>query len=337
MSNSKNTPFISVMVPTFNQGQYLQNTLSSVLNQTYTNIEVLVGNDHSNDSTISVVRKLLKSDTRIRLFNHEKNIGRVANYRFLLSKAQGEFAINLDGDDLFEDLNFFQDSVELIKKNKLDLVTSFHISRITKEDKSTIDIADQSFEGPEAQVVDGDDYFLTLAHGKQFSNMCTIFRREVALEMGYYREDIISTDWESHFRFIQGRKIGILNKHVGIWRKHESNTSNNLNTTEIIKNLKSIYRPYDYGVHLKRIPLKKLDRWRSKMLLKFFIKHCILKIESDDYGQILEVAKKAIPKVYLNLIVYLFMYKLIRIFPLIERFIFIYLFRQKAMYFELHN
>lgn len=92
---------VSVIVPTFNAGKFIRETIESVLNQTYTNFEILVVDDGSNDNTISILNKLKSKDKRIEYYVIEHS-GRPAVPRnFGIEKSNGEFVAFLDADDIW--------------------------------------------------------------------------------------------------------------------------------------------------------------------------------------------------------------------------------------------
>ncbi|HED38083.1 MAG TPA: glycosyltransferase family 2 protein, partial [Ignavibacteria bacterium] len=63
--NNKNTPLISVVIPTFNSGNFIRETIEPVLNQTYKNFEIIVVDDESTDNTVSILEELSGKDERI--------------------------------------------------------------------------------------------------------------------------------------------------------------------------------------------------------------------------------------------------------------------------------
>jgi len=92
------TPLVSVCVPSFNNERFIAATLESVLNQTYSNFEILITDDCSTDRTVSIIREF--SDPRIRLVQNEVNLGIAENWRTALSAATGKYVKLLCGDDL---------------------------------------------------------------------------------------------------------------------------------------------------------------------------------------------------------------------------------------------
>jgi len=98
---------VSIIIPCYNQSKFLDETLSSVLNQTYTNWECLIINDDSPDNTEEVAQRWVRKDSRFKYFFKEN--GGVSSARnFGLSKSNGEYIQFLDADDI-------------IRKNKIEL------------------------------------------------------------------------------------------------------------------------------------------------------------------------------------------------------------------------
>ena len=94
-----NPPKVSVIIPTYGGAEYLGDAIQSVLDQTYTDFELIVVNDASPDHTDEVVGQF--NDPRLKYIRHEKNRG-VANARKTgISQSSGELIAHLDQDDLF--------------------------------------------------------------------------------------------------------------------------------------------------------------------------------------------------------------------------------------------
>ena len=92
MSSSSKSPLVSIMIPTFNQAQFVGDAIESIISQTYDNLEIIVLDDHSQDSTEKVVKGY--DDERIRYIKNEENLGRVNNYRNgLYNHAKGEWVL----------------------------------------------------------------------------------------------------------------------------------------------------------------------------------------------------------------------------------------------------
>lgn len=95
-----NTPKISVLIPTYNHAHFLDETIQSVLDQTFTDFELIIVDNQSTDDTSEVVQKYL-SDARIRFYTNETNLGLGGNWNKCLEYAKGDYIKYLCSDDKF--------------------------------------------------------------------------------------------------------------------------------------------------------------------------------------------------------------------------------------------
>jgi glycosyltransferase involved in cell wall biosynthesis len=93
------SPLVSVVIPAYNQAEFLAETLQSVLNQTYHNFEIIVVNDASTDNTDDVMAQF--TDPRVTYIVHEKNQRLSAARNTGMNTSKGEIIFLLDADDLF--------------------------------------------------------------------------------------------------------------------------------------------------------------------------------------------------------------------------------------------
>lgn len=108
-------PLISVIMPAFNVENYIDAAIQSILNQTYTNFELLICDDGSKDNTVEIIRSY--NDCRIQLFRNPKNLGNLKTTNFLLSKCKGEYITIQDADD-YSELNRFEILINTFNQNK---------------------------------------------------------------------------------------------------------------------------------------------------------------------------------------------------------------------------
>lgn len=92
---------ISIIVPVYNAGQYIRKTLESILNQTYSNIEVVCVDDGSTDNSYQTLRFIAASDNRVKLFT-KKNEGVTRARQFGFMQAKGDYVGFIDADDRIE-------------------------------------------------------------------------------------------------------------------------------------------------------------------------------------------------------------------------------------------
>lgn len=98
------TPLISVGVPVYNDADWLQNALDHILGQTYTNLEVIIADDGSTDSSRDICREYASRDGRIRYFENKHNLGVWGNHRFVFDVSQGDYFAWGSGHDYWEPL-----------------------------------------------------------------------------------------------------------------------------------------------------------------------------------------------------------------------------------------
>jgi len=95
-----NSPKVSILVPTYNSGQFLRQTLESILTQTYSNIEIVVCDDLSKDDSYAIAQSF--TDPRIRLTRNEVNLGAKGNWNRTLQLASGELIKIMGQDDVLD-------------------------------------------------------------------------------------------------------------------------------------------------------------------------------------------------------------------------------------------
>jgi glycosyltransferase EpsH len=92
---------ISIIIPCYNVEQYISQCLYSVINQTYSYLEVICINDGSNDNTLSLLEDFAKKDSRINILN-QQNIGLSATRNVGVERSTGEYIMFVDADDWLE-------------------------------------------------------------------------------------------------------------------------------------------------------------------------------------------------------------------------------------------
>lgn len=106
---------VSIIMPSYNTGQFISKTIESVLAQTYSNWELIIVDDCSTDNTDEIVGQYL-SDDRIRYIKNEKNSGAAISRNRALQEAKGKWIAFLDSDDLWEPLKL-EKQIAFMKEN----------------------------------------------------------------------------------------------------------------------------------------------------------------------------------------------------------------------------
>ncbi|WP_417290006.1 glycosyltransferase family 2 protein [Corallibacter sp.] len=98
----ENAPLVSICIPTYNGGAFIEETLQSALNQTYKNIEIVITDDKSSDNTLSICNAFAEKDSRIKVYENTANLGLVGNWCESVEKASSKWVKFLFQDDLLE-------------------------------------------------------------------------------------------------------------------------------------------------------------------------------------------------------------------------------------------
>jgi|SRR6218665_360734 len=115
-----NQPLISIVVPVYNVEKYLSQCIQSVINQTYNNLEIILVNDGSTDSSLSICKEYAQKDSRIIVID-QINQGLSGARNSGIAIAKGKYISFLDSDDWLE-LDTFEKTVHLAEQKRLDLV-----------------------------------------------------------------------------------------------------------------------------------------------------------------------------------------------------------------------
>ena len=141
------TPFVSVVITSYNYAAYIRQTLESVLKQTYRNFEILVVDDGSEDNSVKIIKEYVDAYENVRLITHENgaNKGLVASMKLGIELAQGEYVAFCESDDywsagnLERKIRFINDYEDIvIVSNDVNLVGDDECIRKRMEYLSTI-------------------------------------------------------------------------------------------------------------------------------------------------------------------------------------------------------
>ncbi len=132
----ENLPLVSILIPTYNQTEYLEKALMSALNQTYTSIEIIICDDSNNDEVEKMINRYMVNNKNIKYYNNGGPLGQrgILNGEKCFELSNGEY-INY----LFHDDVFYPNKIEImvnyfINNNDVTLVTSYR-NRINKNDE----------------------------------------------------------------------------------------------------------------------------------------------------------------------------------------------------------
>jgi glycosyltransferase involved in cell wall biosynthesis len=94
----KSAPRVSVILPVFNSARYLHEAITSILNQTFKDFELIIIDDKSTDESLKIIKSF--SDHRIRILRNKKNLDITASLNLGIKSARGDYLARMDADDI---------------------------------------------------------------------------------------------------------------------------------------------------------------------------------------------------------------------------------------------
>jgi glycosyltransferase involved in cell wall biosynthesis len=236
---------VTVFMPVYNGSEYLKESISSVLSQTYSQFELLIINDASTDSSVQIIESF--NDSRIKLLHNETNLGINKTRNRGLHEAKTKFLAVLDCDDI-ADSRRLEYQVKFLKEN-LSYAACGSDANIINEKSEII--------GAITHAKEHDDIVANLLFANQFVHSSVLFDLEKIKAIGEYRTDILSEDYEFLFRISQQFKVANLPYKLVDYRNHSASVSKTklekMNYSEMAI-LKDIYSQFDLDSNLLEIP-----------------------------------------------------------------------------------
>ncbi len=220
-------PVVSVCLPTYNRATLLRESLSSVLGQTFRDLEVIVSDNASEDDTESVVRSF--ADPRVVYLKNAANVGAVPNINRSYQQARGEFIAFCPDDDLMLPENLARKVDVLRKHPSVGLVHSrFHV---IDEHGKIQHFNTNRGHGRErdADAVENGQVFLRrmLAGPCEVNPVSAVFRRDCLEKLGGLDETLeYSDDYEYWMRIAVYYDVAYLATPLVMWRSHSQTLTN---------------------------------------------------------------------------------------------------------------
>ena len=217
-------PKISVIIPSYNSGKFLNEAIESVVNQTYKNLEIIIVNDGSIDDTEKIAKEWQEKDKRVRYLKYQSNRGLPAARNTGIKNSQGDYLAFLDADDIWLPSKL-ETQLEKIKETKSDLIFSNWYIWSAKSNHKSLAITKKIFLGSLNQ-----SRLLCLFIRRNLGNPSTaLLKKEKLFEVGFFDEELFSSeDYDLWLRFIlKGGKISFINQPLIYYRKHSEQMTTN--------------------------------------------------------------------------------------------------------------
>jgi len=236
--NHNSSPLFSVIIPNYNHAKYLPRAIDSVINQTLSNWEILIIDNHSSDETEKVVNPYLSE--KIHIFKIH-NSGIIAASRNLgINHSKGEWIAFLDSDDWWSETKL-EENLLMIKQFEADLI--YHDLYIVK-DKKNITHNDRT----RGEDISNKPWEYLLNYGNSIPNSSVVVRKSCIESIGGISEERTCISWEDYDTWLRLAQNGFLfrkiNGVLGYYWEGGGNISNPLQHIENSKNFLVKYGEY---------------------------------------------------------------------------------------------
>lgn len=259
-------PFFSVVIPLYNKEDYIANTLKSVLNQTFTDFEIVIVNDGSTDRSLEIVKVSFKDFNKFKIINQE-NKGLSAARNTGIVAARGEIIALLDADDLWNidylksiyNLHLKFPEISIFGTDYLEKYSDFNILEVKKNIDTNL--KNTSF------II--EDFFVKNKHQSIICQSSIAFKKEISNNLLFnvtinYSEDVdfylkAFLKYKIAYQYIpltiilvgipnQITHIGIKNKNLPDLNFYDKNNPNNLSLKKYLD-----FKRYMYASQYKLI------------------------------------------------------------------------------------
>lgn len=271
---------ISIIVPVYNSEKYLEKCISSLIYQTYKNLEIILVNDGSTDKSKDVINKFFKKDSRIKVIN-KKNSGVSDTRNIGINASSGDYLLFVDSDD-YIDPEYVEKSVQYIELNNLDYLKCSYIELVGSIENRISYYNSRIFTKEEIiHEISISDNFSSI--GGVFVNKNIIINNNIVFNNKYkHGEDLLF----NYNCIIKSNKVGYLNKCNYYYVKNNDSVSNSIKIENVYK-----YADDNLSVINK---LNKIDStYKSNKLLKklnLVAKKCVFncKVNYKEYKKFLK-------------------------------------------------
>jgi len=172
-------PKVSICVPNYNYGMYIGDTIKSILDQTYTDFELIIVDDASTDNSMDVINGF--HDQRLKVHANKSNLGITANWNKCLEYATGEYIAIFHSDDLYHREMIEHEVNILAKEETVHIVGTRAVTDITKL-PTKIELKYRMYEPL--------DFMKFLFAGNTLVCPSVMVKKEVYDDIGVYRDDL---------------------------------------------------------------------------------------------------------------------------------------------------
>lgn len=214
----RHSPLVSIVIPCYNHAQFVQESIQSVIDQDYENVELIIIDDGSKDNSVGVIQEMVsiceKRFSRFE-FRHRANKGLCKTLNEAMAWCKGKYVSFIASDDIMYEYKT-REQVAYLEKN-IDVIGVFGAVEVMYENghKEKIIKSKRSYSF--------EDIFL---HNHNLPAPTSMIRGDNIKSLGGFREDFIIEDWMMWLELTEsGGKLDYINRVFSLYRRHNGNMS----------------------------------------------------------------------------------------------------------------
>lgn len=272
---SQSEPLVSILIPCFNAELYLHEAIDSIINQTYKNLEILLIDDGSSDSTAHIIKEFASKDSRICFIANDRNLGLIRTLNLGIERASGAFIARMDADDISE-LSRIEKIIENFNLNpELDIVSAGYYY-LSEDGKRKRVIYPKAIHSPALTFI--SFFSIPVVHA------CIVSRSNVIKNNLFDVSYMHSEDYELFSRLLfMGYKFYNINEPLYYVRQNRGSVSYKYEKIQIVNHSRISKRniemyfdcTYEYFIHKIMINRISFNVTRRQIRAAFNNLHCL--------------------------------------------------------------
>lgn len=229
-------PKVSIACRCYNHSHTLKNTITSVLNQTFSDWELIIVDDNSTDNSVDIIRSF--SDSRIKLYVNDRNLGVVGNLNRCISLCTGEYIAILDADDMFAP-DKLQVQVDFLDSNPEYGAVFSYVSFLTDEttNPKELEYVEKLINTPSGNRAEMLRKFFLRENFLAFPT--EMFRREFAIK---FPENLIAMgDCNFHIQTLMKTNIKVIEQPLTIYNMQNMDQHVSTWTSFYVHKIEGVY------------------------------------------------------------------------------------------------
>lgn len=184
-------PLVSVIIPSFNRQNSIGRSLESALCQSYKNLEIIVADNRSSDTTPSILAQFCKKDGRIKVLVNEQSLPLAHTLNNAIKTSTGKYIARLDDDDVWADVHKIKKQVKILEADPDYVLVGTGVIAVDEHGK---EISRTLLCQEHRQITDA------MLFRCQFIHPSVVFRKSVFEALGGYSETLVCEDYDLWLR-----------------------------------------------------------------------------------------------------------------------------------------